>query len=609
MRLLVLTVVTLTLIVSAIIAADPRLFVVEISIIKNSSLKCTEFLILPCENTCELTIKVNESIKNLIVRVDSSTPFKPYSVFFDNIRITPKLDDGIILIEDFVWINFTFKNTHPKSVKVEFRLSEAKPFLYALTEKGERVWGYLVEALTKDSSVLSEIGSSKATILAIKPLHLSTSVGEFTFWDITLLVTGDSPTRILNILNKTAMETRISPIYYNSLNEKRFTPRYLYLNIPASCSITIERGERAGDLIGRAFPDNPALLTPSSMISGRNVCYVNLTYEGPYRYVVGSQTLTSRGYATLALRPEEGRIIATAFRKGVMVYDLVIHGFAPLVKLPTYSYNVYVQAVDSKGNFVSNTTVFLIGARNAIRETAKVAENRYVFEDVPPGDYIVSVLARGKEVGRKQIKVESSDNDFIVNTSLVEVEVSIIYHNGEKVLGYTFILRDEDGTEYIAKEFGGSVRLKSVPSGAYKYVAMKNGVTISEGQLNVGMDSSSHVIVTKASKVYVKVLDFFGRPLPNILVNVRGQVSTSSVTRSDGVAAFDLVPGEYTVEVAELSLKGKLRVVNGGEYIVLSSHPPTSVVLMVCLVGVLAVMLSLVSRKRNAVEVLDVDDR
>ncbi|MCX8180754.1 MAG: carboxypeptidase-like regulatory domain-containing protein [Thermofilaceae archaeon] len=608
MRLSVLTVIALTLAVSAIIAAKPQLFAVEISIIKSSGLKCTDYLLIPCENTCELTIKVNESIKNLIVRVDSSTPFKPYMVFFDNFRVTPKLDDGVILIEDFVWINFTFKNTRPRSVKVEFRLGEAKPFLYALAEQGEKIWGYLIEALIKDSSVLSEIGGSKATILAVKPLHLSTSVGEFTLWDLTLLVTGDSPTRILNILNKTAMETRINPIYFNSLNEKRSTTRYLYLNIPASCSISIERGEKAGDLIGKAFPENPVLLTPSSIISNRNICYVNLTYEGPYKYAVGSQTLTSRSYATLAIRPEEGSIVATAYRKGVMVYDLVIHGFAPLVKLPTYSYNVYVEVVDSKGNLALNATVFLIGARNALRETAKVAENCYVFEDVPPGDYIVSVLMRGKEVGRKQIKVESSDESFIVNTSLVEVEVSIIYHNGEKVLGYTFILKDKDGIEYIAKEVGGFVRVKSVPSGVYNYTAIKNGVVISEGQLDVGIDSSSHVIVTKASKVYVKVLDFFGRPVPNIPVNVHGQVSTSSITRNDGVAVFDLMPGEYFLEVTELSLKSKLHVVNGGEYIVLSSRPPTSVILIACLVGMLVVILPLVSRKRNAVEVLDVDD-
>jgi hypothetical protein len=593
---------------AAALAEPPKLFVVEVKYWKVGGGYASDFLLLEWRKGCKLELSPPRDALGVLVRVDAATPFKPSGVAVDGVAVVPKVDEGVIVVEDFAWINFTRLGFVPKTLSISFAEYAAKPPVYALNDKeGERVWGYLVSSLLRNTSVIDLLVGLKLTVTACEPINIPLSTGNVTLWSASFLAAAEALQPLIKQLQNAAVELRAVPLYYLTDVKKASSAMYIYANLPAGCQLELQGYTVADDALGRVFPSNPALLRalPGFKLA-TGACSFDVVNPGPYDYVVENNRVAAGRRATITISRSSGAVAATAYRRGVSAYNLSLYGYSPTVVLPVYSYSVLVDVVDAKGEPVNNATAFLIGVGSAVRDFAYVAKGSCVFEAVPPGEYLVSVLSGDREVGRAGLRVESGDAHLTVNTTLVDFEVTVVYPNGDRVAGYAVTLKDERA-QYVSQEVDGKARFEDIPAGRYSYVISKGGVAIAGGVVNVDASSSSYVIVSNLTRVFVKIVDFFGRPIARALIEVKGPVELSARTGDDGTAALDLKPGLYEITVPELGLRSTLEVKGGGSYVALS-FVPRELYLAVGALAVIAVAVA-ISRKRNTgIEVLELKE-
>ena len=612
---MVIVLVRLALLLLALLAAGavalaepPKLFVVEVKYWRAGGEYTSDFLLLEWRKGCKLELSPPGDALGVLVRVDASTPFKPSGVTVDAIAVVPKVDEGVIVIEDFAWINFTRLGFVPKTLSISFAEYAAKPPVYALSDKeGERVWGYLVCSLLRNTSVIGLLAGLKLTVTTYEPIIIPLSTGNVTLWSASFLAAAEVLQPLIKQLQDAAVELRATPLYYLSDVKKASSATYIYANLPAGCQLELHGYTIADDVLGRAFPGNPALLRAFpgfKVVTG--VCSFDVANPGPYDYVVENNRVAAGRRATITISRSSGTVTATAYRRGVSAYNLSLYGYSPTVVLPAYSYRILLDIVDAKGEPVNNATVFLIGTRSAVRDFAYVAKGSCAFEAVPPGEYLVSVLAGGREVGRVSLRVESGDVHLTMNTSLVDFEIAVVYPNGDRVAGYTVTLKD-GGAQHVSQEVGGKARFEDIPAGRYSYVVSKGGVAIAEGVVDVDASSGSYVIVSNLTRVFVKIVDFFGRPIPRALIEVRGSVKLSARTGDDGTAALDLKPGLYEITVQELGLRSTLEVKGGGSYVYFS-FVPRELYLAAGALAVIAIAVAISRRRNTGIEVLELKD-
>ena len=588
------------------LAEPPKLFVAEVVVWRAGGAPTSQFLLLEWRGGCRLELKPPEDSVALLVRVDSSTPFKPYALAIDGTSIVPRASEGVVLVEDFAWLNFTKLGFVPKAVAVTFAEYPAKPPVYALSERGgERVWGYVVSALLRNASCVDSLTGLKLTILSEEALTIPLAVGNVTLYSVAILA-ADPLQPLLDRLRGVAVELKVTALYYSELR-KAPGAAYVYANRPAGCRVELSGYAKAEDALGRAFPNNPTLLRPlPGFGAALGACSLEVENPGPYDYVVGGWRIAAGSSAAISIPHSSGAVAALAYRKGVLAYNLSLYGYAPKLRLPAYSYSVYVSVVDAKGEPVRNATILLAGAGNALRELAAAVNGACVFSDIPPGEYVVSAVVGEREVGRASAKVERGDAYVELNTSLVDFEITVTYPNGGKVAGFTITLRG-DGAQYVSSEVGGRAIFEDVPAGRYSYVVRKGDVTLAEGIIGVEASRSGYVIVADVSKVFVKVVDLLGRPVPNARIEVKGPVSATATTDSGGTAALDLKPGVYEVAVPELGLRASLEVKSGGAQTTLVYVPRRAYLVAAGALAVAALAIAVSRRKGSEVEVLELE--
>ncbi|MEM0344662.1 MAG: carboxypeptidase-like regulatory domain-containing protein [Thermofilaceae archaeon] len=595
----------LPLLAAVAVSAQPKLFVVEARALRLSGTE-VKYYLLEFSDAPTLTLQVHPDAKEVVVRVDSSTPYKPYAVFFDGTRVTACYEDGVTLIEDFVWVNFTRLGWRPRTITVRFNYSEPKPHAYALSERGERVWGHLVEALCSDANVLEGLAGLKVTVLSKKLLSIQTSMGVVSLWDVVVLQTGGELDSLLEIVRRASVEVRVRTLYYSTAKPAQ-QPLYFYVNLPAACVERFNASLRARDIVGRAFPDNPALYAPQeATILG--TCSVTVSNPGPFDYFIAGVYIPAGSKREVSIAPN-GTLSADAYRGGVKVYTLTIYGLPGLLELPSYAYNVNVFVVDSGGRPASNATVIVSGTSNSIRVTCRLLNGVCSFQDIPPGAYIISAYVGGKEVGRTSLILERGDQVVNLRADLTDFDVVVLYPTGERMLGYVVLLQAY-GLRYEARELQGRAAFNDVPSGLYNYWVVKDGVVVASGVLKVEPQRVSYAIIANVSKVHLKVVDFLGRPLPHVNVQVKGSVSVEGCTDERGVVTLDLPLGWYDVEVGAIGLRKRVNVRSGGEYFVLYADAPLHYIVTVVLVMVIASLALKVARggREAEVEVYDLEN-
>jgi len=586
------------LLATVAVRSQPKLFVVEARILKVSGEEVRYFL-LEFSEAPSLTLQVYPDAEEVVVRVDSSTPYKPYTVLFDGTRVTACYEEGVTLIEDFVWVNFTRLGWRPRTITVRFNYSEPKPYAYALSERGERVWGHLVEALCSDANVLESLASLKVTVLSKRLLSIQTSMGAISLWDVVVLQTGGELDSLLEIVRKASVEVRVRTLYYSTAKLAQ-QPLYFYVNLPAACAGRFNASLRARDIVGRAFPGNPALYAPQeATILG--TCSVTVSNPGPFDYVTAGVYIPAGSKREVSLAPN-GTLSADAYRDGVKVYTLTIYGLPSLLELPSYAYNVNVFIVDSGGRPASNATVIISGTSNSIRVTCRLLNGVCSFQELPPGAYIIAAYVGEKEVGRTSLLLERGDKVVNLRADLNDFEVIVLYPTGERLLRYVVLLQAY-GLRYEARELQGRAAFNDVPSGLHSYWVVKDGVVVASGVLKVESQRVSYAIIANVSKVHLKVVDFLGRPLPHINVQVKGNVSVAGHTDERGVLTLDLPFGGYEVDVGEIGLRRLINVRNGGEYFVLYADAPLHYIISAVLVLITVSLALKVTRGRRETEV------
>lgn len=600
MRLAVLTLLTLLSAV-AVVHSLPQLFVVEVAVLKDGDRE-SRFFLLEWNGDATITLPVEPGVEGLVVRVDSSTPYKPYAVFLDGANVVACYEEGVVVIEDFAWINFTRLGWRPRAVTVRFERSNPKPPIYALHERGDGVWGYLIEALCSDARALANLTGFKVTIVTRRLLKVQASLGDVLLWDVVLLQTGGEPDPLLELLRRVSIELRVKTLYYSAAPDRQ--PLYFYVNVPAACSARVDTQMRAWDLVGRLFPGNPALYAPQATVS-MGSCAVTFVNPGPLDYVVSGVLVPARSRREAALTPVS-QLSVEAFKRGVKVYAFTIHGAATVLELPSFAYNVDVYVVDSWGKPVSNATVTISGVNNTLREFCKLVNGACSFTEIPPGMYMVSAYVGAREVGRTLVTVERCSSAAIIKADLNDFEVSVLYPTGEKITGYTVVLRGY-GLRFEARETRGYAAFRGVPSGLYDYEVIKDGVILASGPLKVEARRQGYAIVANVSKVYLKVLDFLGRPLPRVNVQIKGSVSVLGQTDERGELAIDLPFGEYEIKVEAIRFSRRVSVRSGGEYFTLSGGIPLQYLIAALIVAAAVAAIKGLRGKRG-IEVIDLED-
>lgn len=588
------------------LAEPPKLFVAEVVVWRVGKAPTSQFLLLEWRGGCRLEIRPPEDSIALLVRVDASTPFKPSGLAVDGSEVVPRASEGIALIEDFAWVNFTKLGFVPKVLAVKFAEYPAKPPVYALSDReGERVWGYIVSVLLRNASRTDSLAGLKLTVLTEETLIIPLATGNVTLHSVTLLA-AEPLQPLLDRLRGVAVELKATTLYYSEL-KKALSALYVYANKPAGCQVELDGYVRAEGVLGQAFPGNPALLRPlPGFRAVIGACSLEVENPGPYDYVVeGYRVAAGRGGILTILRLSSA-IAATAYRRGVLAYNLSVYGYAPRVRLPAYSYSVRVSVTDAKGEPVGDAAALLAGAGNALRELVSVANGTCVFENVPPGEYVVSVVVGGREVGRAGVRVEREDVYVTLNTSLVDFEIAVTYPNGGRVTGYIVTLKG-DGAQYVSHEIEGRALFEDLPVGRYSYVVRKGNLTIAEGVISVEASRSSYVVVTDLSRVFVRVVDILGRPIPDARVEVKGPVTVAARTDSSGIAAFDLKPGAYEVAVPELGLRSPLEVKTSGIQTTLVYVPRRAYPLAAGALAATALAVAVSRRRSSGVEVLELE--
>lgn len=598
--------ILLALSLSIVATAQPQFFIVEVKTIGSAGEKI-EYMILEWRNGLSVTLPLSGDVKELVIRVDSGTPFKPSSVALDGRNVTPCYDTGVVLIEDFVWINVSKIPFKPRTVTVWFGSSEAKPPIYGISDRGGKVWGYVVESVIINSSVIASLGGSKITVLAKHPITVPASLGNVSFWDIVMIHTrSENLAFLLENLKKAAVEVRVRTLYYTTdLTQANL---YIYANVPAACASPAEDYVAAEDVLGRAFPSNPRLLRPESFPLDVNVCTVVVHNDAPFDYVVGG-TLVPSGLRVEVRQPPTGSVLVEAFRAGIKVYSFLLYGLPRTLELPSFAYDVKVAVLDAVGERVSNATCLLLGVNTPLRDTCHVIDGECLFSSIPPGNYTLSVIVGGREVGRDFVTIGSSSITETIRVDLFDFDFTVLYPTGEKLVGYNVTLQSGN-LKYVAREQNGRARFNDVPIGTYNYTVMKNGVKLASGSLSVEPGRASYAVIASVSKVYIKIVDLFGRPLPNLLVELSGPVQADVRSGDDGVAIIDLPIGEYEVYLRDLGVRSRISVRSGGEYITLSLEEPlryTAVIIVA--VVIVAAMLKVVKNKNRSIEIIDWEEK
>mgnify|MGYP001772918454 CR=1 FL=1 len=601
MRLFALALVALSLAVVA--AAQPQFFTVEVKTISSAGEK-TEYLLLEWREGLSVTLPLSSDTKELVVRVDAGTPFKPSSVALDGRSVIPCYDEGVVLIEDYVWINFSKLPTKPRVVTVWFSPSEAKPSIYGISGRGGKVWGYLIESVLLNASVISNLNVSKVTVLAKRPITVPASLGNVSLWDVVLIRTGSGDLAFLENLKKAAVEARVRTLYYTE--DLSQADLYIYVNAPAACTLQVGNVAPAEDILGRALPKNPRLLQPRVIPPSLNACTVAVRNSGPFDYVVGG-TLVPSGSRAEVGQATTGGVQVEAFRGGIKVYSFVLYGLPRTLELPSFAYDLEVVVLDAAGERVGNATCVLMGVDAPIRDAVQVKNGECLFPSIPPGNYTLSVVVGGREVGRSSVTVSKGPIVATVKVDLFDFDFAVLYPTGEKLEGFDVTL-ESGSLKYVAHEQNGRARFNDVPLGIYNYVVVKNGVVLATGSISVEPGRASYAVVAGISKVYLKVVNLLGKPIPNLLVELSGPVQVTVRSGDDGVARIDLPVGEYEVRVRSLGVSSRITVKSGGEYITLSVGEPLHYAVIILVAAAVVATAWKAARNRRSIEVIDLEE-
>ncbi len=604
MRLCALCVATLA-IVAALHFAEPTFFTVEVRV-RGAGGESVKYLLLEWRGGASLSLPVPSDAREVLVRVDSATPFKPCAVAIGGRNVTPSYEEGVTLVEDFAWLNLTRMRQRPESVTVFFERGEARPPVYGIGSRGDGIWGHLVEALLPNLSALKDLGV-KATIILKRRVPLPSLLSNSSAWDVLILQTGRGLERLLARLSNSSLQLTVVPLYYSP--DPAQGNLYVYFNAPAAWG---PPGGRvvADDILGRVFPGNPALLKAANPQLGAPACPLTVVNKCPLDYVVGG-TLVRAWSSVRMERDCTSPLSAEAYLRGSKVYALTIFGFPERLELPCLAYDVDVVVLDSRGEPAANVTLILSGVGSPLRQYCFAAEGSCTFENIPPGDYVVSAYVGVKEVGRELLRVERGPVQVTITAALQSFCVSVLRPTGEKLSGYELRLQG-GGIERKAVERGGRACLSGVPTGLYNYTVYKGGTALAAGTMNVEVGRSTYVVVANVSRVYLKVVDVVGRPIPYAEVEFAGPANASVVTDGSGSAALDLPIGTYEVRVRGTGLRKLVEVRSGGEYVTLVLPPSPmlpAAVLALLLAGLIAAVGVRLAKSRGSVEVIDVEEQ
>ncbi|MEM1509504.1 MAG: hypothetical protein QXY49_04050 [Thermofilaceae archaeon] len=604
-----LVVILVALSVCLAIAQPLRLFVAEVTYLLDNGTVSRDYFLLFWDDHCRLDVTPPKDASWMVLRVDSTTPFKPHTIAIDGKIVFPRLNQGIAIIEDFAMVNLTRFETKPKMVSIWFHEYEAKPPVYTVADSlnGKKYWGCLIEALLRNVVHIDDI-RVKATIIEEKEIRISSVIGETTFQELVIIVSGDAPEPLVNKLRNDSVELRVTPLYYSdySINGLRLT--FNYVNIPSTCGEHDEYKVTLGIIDGLLNSSLPWPKT-SNRTSLSFSCPVKVSAEGWFNYVIQGLIVSKGSKVSISVSTSTGKLIAQAYRNSVLAYDAEIYGFAPLIKLPEFGFRVAVSAVDYKGEPVENLTAVLHSESNAIHDSVPIVKGSCEFDHIPPGKYTVRVFSNGIEVGSGTVTVENSDTYVFIKTSLVDVSIAVIYPNGEKLRNYQLTLNAGEIIRHTY-ERGGVIRFEDLPPGVYNCTVIREGALLYSGTIKVEWDRNSYVVVANLSKVYIKLVDLLGRPLPNMKIDVKGPIEYSVITGSDGIAYLDLIPGRYVLSVTNLGLSQELNIRSGGEYLTLTVV--SSDILLAGCATVLCVAALAITKLRksrgNSIEVIDFEE-
>ncbi|RLE99102.1 MAG: hypothetical protein DRJ57_02810 [Thermoprotei archaeon] len=605
----------LALVVTALAAGrPPQLFVVEVAYLYADGSINRDYVLVEWGGGCRLDLSVKSGLAGIVVRVDSSTPFKPAALILDNSRVAPSVENGVVLIEDFAAIDMTRVAPRPHIITVLFAEYEPKPPAYALMDapRGEGVWGYLIEALLKNTPSLKAV-DAKFTILAMRRVELSTSFDNVSLTEAVVLVTGSSPNPLIEALKGEAVELRVRPIYYAKLSEADLARvKYVYLNLPAGCEVKVEGFERAGDALGRAFPGNPSLLYPLSSfrIHTPRACRFNVCSGGAVDYVVSGRVVGGGSCAVISVDASRGEVEAHAYIEGLRVYSLLVYGYAPTLVLPSRVARLEVRVVDAEGEPVNNITVLISRTDGTFYREQVAVNGSCTFDRVPLGSYVVRAFAGGREVGAAEVYVGGRGASTLLRTSLIDIELMVTYLDGEQVEDYVAVLSGR-GVRRAASGHDGVACFSDMPAARYNLTILRGDRVLFSGLIEVEEGRRRYVVVANITRLYVKLVDFLGRPLSGVSVEARGaSVRLAASTGEDGVACFELAPGEYHLYVPSLGVERLVEVGSGGEYVVVRAGMSFSALLpaLALLFVLLLVVAKVWGRRGDSVEVLDVED-
>ena len=604
----------LALLATALAAGRPlQVFIVEVTYLYANGDTYRDYVLVEWSERCRLDLSIKGGLMGLVVRVDSSTPFKPAALILDGLRAVPDVEEGVVLIEDFAAVDLTRITPRPHVVTVLFAEYEPKPLAYALTDmpRGEGVWGYIIEALLKSVPSLRAV-DAKFTVLARREVTLPTSFDNVSLVEVVALVTGSSPNPLIESLKGEAVELRVKPIYYAKLGEVDLVHvKYVYLNLPASCEVRVESFERAGDVLGRAFPNNPSLLhpLPSFKVLVPGTCQLNVCSEEGVDYVVSSCVVRGGGCAKVSVDVSKGKMEAHAYMEGLRVHSSLVYGYAPTLTLPSRVARLEVRVIDADSEPVDNVTVLISRADGAFYGERVAVNGSCIFDRVPLGSYIVRAFVGGREVGAARIYVGSEGASTTLRTALIDVELLVTYLDGEQIEDYVAVLNG-GGVRRTAVGHSGVARFSDVPAARYNLTILRGGRVVSSTVLEVQEGRRRYVVVANITRLYVKLVDFLGRPLSGVSVEVRGAgVEFDAHTASDGVARFEVIPGRYHLYVPSLGVERLIEVGSGGEYVVVRASMDLGMMLPVlALLLALLLAVKMWRRRGDSVEVLDLED-
>lgn len=610
-----LGILLLTLI--ALAALTPRaqgevfeVFVAEV-IRKRADGTVQSFYTLQWRGEASLTVGVGEGDLEILVRVDSGTPFKPSVIEVDGSPIIPVADQGVVLVEDFARLDLERMPYRPTSITVRFGRYEPRPPAYVISGKAaggaEKVWGYLLHVLTRKAT-LTYCRGVKFTVIARRETLFSTFISNLSIEELAILVTGSSPTALLDMLGSEALETSVMPLYY--LEPGAPGEGYMYVNLPSTCKADLRQLKRVQGILGDVFPENPGLYEAAAISLGP-ACPVRLVppEAAAVAYAVNGSLVL--GPLQVGVSAEKASIVAKAYIRGLEAYSVQVYGIAPQLELPVFLSSVRVNVLDSLGRPVDNVTLVLERIDGAWRDERPVSRT-LLLESVPQGQYIARVFKDGLLVGFKDVAVGSGYSEVNVYVSLVDANITIVDWLGNVIRDDRYeVVLSGGGVERRAACADGLATFRGIPAGVYTISLVDGDLRLSSTSIGIDPGRTSYMAVFNVSRLYVKVLDLLGMPVRDAQVQVKGGKELTVSTDPSGVAEVYLPAGEY-----EVSLKGSptsTRVaVSGVKYVVLRKALGLDALLLAAAaVALFIAALALALRRgrgRGEIEVLELGD-